>query len=227
MTAALSQLPWFVARGSGAVTLVLLTVSLVLGIPTLLSWGTPRAPRLIVQLLHRNVSLLVVVFLAVHVLSSVVDDYVHISITDAFVPFAGSYRPIWLGLGAIAADVLLALTVTSVLRRHIGLRTWKLVHLAAYACWPIAMLHGLGTGSDTRSWWMLGIDAVCAAAVTIAIVCRLAARPSRTRRWRITAAVCVVAVPILLTAFLLAGPLQPGWGKAAIAPAAFVGGTAP
>lgn len=169
-----SQVTWYAARGSGAVSLLLLTISLVLGIPTLLSWGTPRTPRLVVQLLHRNVSLLIMVFLAVHVASSVLDDFVHIRLVDAFVPFVGSYRPFWLGLGAVAMDLLLALVVTSLLRRHIGVRAWRLVHWSAYACWPIGMLHGLETGSDSRFGWMLALDALCTAAVLAAVAWRLA-----------------------------------------------------
>src|SRR3954454_7989656 len=169
-----SQITWYVARGSGAVSLLLLTISLVLGIPTLLSWGTPQVPRLVVQLMHRNVSLLVIVFLAIHVLASVVDHFVHIDLIDAFVPFVGTYRPLWLGLGAVAMDLLLALIVTSVLRRRIGVRAWRTVHWAAYACWPIAMIHGLGIGTDTSFGWMLGLDALCAAMVLAAVSWRVA-----------------------------------------------------
>ena len=179
VTALTSQVTWYVARGSGVVSLLLLTISLVLGIPTLLSWGTPRTPRLVVQLLHRNVSLLVVVFLALHVLASVVDDFVHITVADAFVPFVGSYRPFWLGLGAISMDLLLALIVTSLLRRHVGHRAWRFVHWGAYACWPIAVVHGLGIGSDERFRWMLAVVALCAAAVLAAVVWRVAATRRR------------------------------------------------
>ena len=101
---AAGQATWYLSRGSGAVSLVLLTVSFVLGIPTLLSWGTPRVPRLVVQLMHRNVSLLVIVFLLIHIATSVLDSFVSINWIDAIVPFGGTYRPIWLGLGALAAD---------------------------------------------------------------------------------------------------------------------------
>ena len=210
-----SQATWFVARGSGAVCLVLLTISLVLGIPTLLSWGVPRLPRLVVQLLHRNVSLLILVFLAVHVMSSVFDSFVDIRLVDAVVPFGGRYRPIWLGLGAIATDVLLALIVSSLLRRHISFRAWKLVHWSAYACWPIAVVHGLGTGSDSRFGWMLALDAACTAAVIVAVAWRLAVRPHRELRWRVTAAASVVVVPALIGAFLVLGPMKPDWGRSA------------
>jgi sulfoxide reductase heme-binding subunit YedZ len=212
MTAFSSQVTWFIARGSGAVALVLLTVSFVLGIPTLLSWGSPGVPRMVVQLLHRNISLLVIVFLVIHVASSVLDTFVTIRWIEAVVPFVGSYRPIWMGLGAIAVDLLLALIITSLLRGLIGYRTWKLIHWTAYACWPIALVHGFGTGTDTRFGWMLALDAVCAAAVLLAIGWRLAVRPQADPRWRLAAAASLVAVPVALVAFLLLGPLRSGWG---------------
>ena len=215
MIALSTQATWYIARGSGAVCLVLLTVSLVLGIPTLLSWGTPRVSRLIVQLLHRNVSLLILVFLAVHVMASVLDSFVSIRLIDAVVPFAGSYRPIWLGLGAVAFDLLLALIVTSVVRSHISYRTWKFVHWGAYACWPIAVVHGLGTGSDSRFGWMLALDAVCTAAVIAAIAWRLAVRPHRDLRWRVATAASVVLVPVVIGVFLMLGPMRAGWGHSA------------
>ena len=69
-------------------------------------------------------------------------------LVDVVVPFVGAYRPFWLGLGALALDLLAALIVTSLLRARIGLRAWRAVHWVAYACWPVALVHGLGTGSD-------------------------------------------------------------------------------
>ncbi len=214
MTAFSSQVTWFIARGSGAVTLVLLTVSLVLGVPTLLSWGSQRVPRMVVQLLHRNISLLVIVFLVIHIAASVFDRFVTIGWIEAVVPFVGSYRPVWMGLGAIAVDLLLALIISSLLRGVIGYRTWKLIHWTAYACWPIALVHGLGTGTDTRFRWMLALDAVCAAAVLGAVAWRLAVRPHPDPRWRLATAASLVVIPAALVAFLLLGPMRPGWGKA-------------
>ena len=159
MIAFTSPVTWYVARATGTVSLLLLTITLVLGVPTLLSWGATAVPRMVVQLLHRNVSLLVVVFLTIHVASSVLDQFVHIDLIDAFVPFIGVYHPLWLGLGAVAIDLLAALIITSLLRRRIGVRAWRTVHWTAYACWPIAMIHGLGMGTDSGQRWMLGLDA--------------------------------------------------------------------
>ena len=210
---AAGQATWYLSRGSGAVSLVLLTVSFVLGIPTLLSWGTPRVPRLVVQLMHRNVSLLVIVFLLIHIATSVLDSFVSISWIDALVPFGGTYRPIWLGLGALAADCLIAVIVTSLLRPRVSFALWKRVHWLAYACWPIAIVHGLGTGTDTRYGWMQLLDAVCAVLVLGSIAWRLAVRPMQDPRRRTATVAAVVAVPLAIAIWLFAGPMQADWGK--------------
>jgi sulfoxide reductase heme-binding subunit YedZ len=169
-----AQLTWYVTRGSGAVALVLLTVAFVLGIPTARSADHRAAPRVVMQLLHRNASLLAVVFVAVHVATTVADSFVHISLAEAFVPFVADYRPFWLGLGAIALDVMLAVILTSLLRERMTYRTWRTVHFAAYACWPLAFVHGLQTGSDTGFGWMRWINIICAGAVLLAVGWRFA-----------------------------------------------------
>jgi predicted ferric reductase len=169
-----AQLTWYVTRGSGLVALVLLTVALVLGVPTARSSDRRAAPRLVVQLLHRNASLLAVVFLAVHVVTTIADSFVDIRVVDAFVPFVAAYRPVWLGLGAIALDLVVAVTITSLWRERLSYRAWRTVHLAAYACWPIALLHGLEIGTDSGFAWMRWVVLACAVAAVVAIAVRLA-----------------------------------------------------
>jgi methionine sulfoxide reductase heme-binding subunit len=204
---------WYFTRASGAVSLVLLTVSFLFGIPTLLSTATRRFPRLVIQLLHRNLSLLVTVFLGLHIVTAVVDGFVTIRWIDVVVPFRAAYRPIWLGLGAVAFDLLLAVIITSLLRVHIGYRTWQYVHLSTYALWPIALVHGLGSGSDTRSHWMWWLAGACTLVVAGAVVWRLIARPPIEPRLRLTAVSLLVLVPMIGAFWLVRGPLQPGWGK--------------
>ena len=134
---------WYLTRGAGAMTLVLLTVSAVLGIADVRRWTSPRVPRFVVDGLHRTVSLLVVALVAVHVVTSIIDSYAPIRLIDAVIPFISAYRPVWVGLGAVAFDLLLALVVTSLLRARLGARSWRAVHWLAYACWPVAFVHGL------------------------------------------------------------------------------------
>jgi predicted ferric reductase len=164
---------WYLARGTGAATLVLLTLTLVLGIVNVRRWAPRGLQRFVLDDLHRTLGLLVVVVLGAHVAANVLDNFVSISLVDALVPFVGSYHPFWLGLGALSLDLLAALIVTSLLRARIGVRTWRAVHWVAYASWPIAVAHGIGMGTDA-SGWLLWLTIGCVALVAVAVTARLA-----------------------------------------------------
>jgi predicted ferric reductase len=164
---------WYLTRGTGAATLVLLTLTLVLGIVDVRRWAPRGVQRFVVDDLHRTLGLLVVGLLGVHAVTSVLSTYVSISPIDVLVPFVGSYHPFWLGLGALALDLLAALIATSLLRARIGLRAWRAVHWAAYACWPVAVVHGIGMGTDA-SGWLLWLTIGCAALVVVAVTARFA-----------------------------------------------------
>jgi len=164
---------WYLTRGSGIVSLVLLTLAVLAGIVTSARWARPRWPRFVMEGLHRNVSLLSTVFVVVHIASAVLDGYVPIRWIDAIVPFEAAYKPLWLGLGALSLDAFLALAVTSLFRARLGYRTWRGVHWLAYGCWVLALVHGLGAGSDRDQAWMLGLDFVAVASVVAAAAWRL------------------------------------------------------
>ena len=166
---------WYATRATGLVTLLLLTASVLLGILTAGRFSTRRWPRFLSQGLHRNISLLVLVFLALHVGTTVVDTYTSIPLTAAFIPFTSSYKTAWLSLGAVALDLLLALVATSLLRPRIGHRAWRRVHWLAYACWPVAVAHGLGTGTDRNATWVFALTVACAVCVVAAGTWRLVA----------------------------------------------------
>jgi sulfoxide reductase heme-binding subunit YedZ len=160
---------WYLSRGTGIVSLALLSLVLVLGVLTRSARPLPGLPRFVTAGLHRNASLLAVAFLGVHIGTAVVDPYALTGVLDVVVPFHGGYRPLWVGLGTLAFDVLLALTATSLLRRHLNVRVWRTVHWAAYACWPLAVLHGLGAGTDAWASWSRAITVSCVLAVAAAV----------------------------------------------------------
>ncbi len=218
---------WYLTRGTGLVTLLLLTASVVLGILQVQRWSPQGSPRFTVVMLHRAISLLVVALLAVHVLTAVLDSYAPIRLLDAVLPFAGAYRPVWLGLGALALDLLIALTLTSLLRRRLGLRAWRAVHWLAYACWPIALIHGWGTGSDARSTWALAFTLGCAAMVLGAVALRLAAGAPSRRRERGAALGVALALIAGVAVWLPRGPLADGWSRRAGTPPALLASAAP
>ena len=215
---------WYTTRGTGLVALVLLTASVVLGLLTTVRFSRPTWPRLLTSGLHRNISLLVLVFLAVHVTSAVLDPFAPIGWPAAIVPFTSPYRPVWLGLGAVALDLLLALVVSSLLRLRLGYRGWRAVHWLAYACWPVAVAHGMGTGTDTRLSWVLAVDAGCVAAVLGVLWWRLASGWPAQAGVRATSAVLSALTPVALGGWLLAGPLAPHWAARSGTPAALLAG---
>jgi methionine sulfoxide reductase heme-binding subunit len=212
---------WYLARGTGAVSLVLLTASVVLGLMGSLRFAAaPRWPRFAIDSLHRDVSLLVIAVLVIHIVTSVLDTFAPVKIADAVIPLASSYRPLWMGLGALSFDLLLALVATSLLRRRLGYGAWRAIHWLAYAAWPVAVLHGLGTGSDTKAGWMLALTMACTAVVLIAVWLRIARADAPAVR--VPAVALAVATPVAIAIFTLAGPLQTGWARRAGTPAALL-----
>jgi sulfoxide reductase heme-binding subunit YedZ len=171
-----SEAMWAFGRISGIVALVLLTASVVLGIITRSGRPLPGLPRFSISLLHRNIALLATTFLVLHVGSLMLDSYAKLSVADIVVPFVGAYKPFWQGLGTVALDLLIAIVVTSLFRRRLGVRLFKAVHWLTYAMWPIALLHAIGNGTNGTSAWFLLLAAFCTIAVASAIVWRISSR---------------------------------------------------
>ena len=214
---------WYLTRSTGAVALLLLTFSIALGVIDVRRLSTPRWPRFLVDSLHRNVSLLAMVFLVVHILTAVLDSFAPISLLDAVIPFGGSYRPFWLGLGAVSFDLLLAVTITSLLRQRMGFATWRAVHWLTYASWPIALLHGLGTGSDVKSTWLLALSILCIAVVIAAVLARVIDGWPGNLRLRSAALGGAAAFSLFLVLWLPGGPLGSEWARRSGTPTSLLG----
>jgi methionine sulfoxide reductase heme-binding subunit len=164
---------WYATRGAGVVSLVLLTAVVVLGIVSVMRWQTASWPRFVTTGFHRNLALTTLIFLAIHVVTAVVDPFTALGWEAAIVPFSSPYRRFWLGLGVVGIYLLLAIVLTSLLRPLFGPRVWRMVHWLAYAMWPVALIHSIGTGTDPRFAWMLAIEAVCVGSVIAAVTWRL------------------------------------------------------
>ena len=173
---------WYAGQATGIVCLVLFTAVTVLGVLVADKVRLPGLPRFGTIGLHRTVSMMAMVFLLLHILTAVVDSYVDISPLAAVVPFTSSYQPLWIGLGTVSLDLMLAIGVTSMFRARIGLRTWRAVHLLAYVSWPVAVLHGyeLGAGRGSpMTGWTLWLTIGCVLAVAGAVGARLVHRAGR------------------------------------------------
>ncbi len=218
-----SQWLWYTTRATGVVALVLLSSSVVLGILTSLRLGTRTWPRFTIQDLHRRVSLLAVVFVGLHVVTTVSDAFAPIGWLSVVVPFASPYRRLWLGLGTVAVDLLLAVSISSMLRQRINSRTWRALHWLAYASWPLAVVHGLGTGTDPHLRWASAVVAGCVLAVLAALGWRLMKGWPTHAVMRLAVGTTSVVAVVVLGVWTVTGPLRPGWPIRAGTPAALLG----
>lgn len=176
---------WYASRATGLVTLLMFTAVMVLGTVNGARWSSQRWPHFAVASLHRNLSLLSVVFLAIHIVTAIVDPYAGIEWITIVVPFVSHYEPFWLGLGTVASDLFAALVLSSLARPRINPRLWRLIHWAAYASWPIAVIHGFGIGgADSRLLWIRVLDVVCVLIVVIAVWSRARVRHADTEARR-------------------------------------------
>jgi DMSO/TMAO reductase YedYZ heme-binding membrane subunit len=164
---------WYATRASGLMALILLTVTMVLGLVTNSRARARNWPGFAQQELHRRVSMIAVVFLGIHVITSVLDTYVHIGWAAIVVPFTSPYSRFWVGVGAVSLDLLLAVFVSSLLRSRMNPGAWRALHWLAYLSWPIALAHTFGMGTDSREGWVVLLGVACVVAVALALAWRL------------------------------------------------------
>lgn len=172
---------WYATRASGLVDLVLLTLTMVLGVTTANRVRARHWPGFTQQELHRRSSMLAVVFLGIHVLTSVLDTFVHIGWLAIVIPFMSPYSRFWVGMGAVALDLMIAVFISSLLRSHMKPGTWRGLHWLAYGCWPVALAHTFGMGTDAEEPWVVVLGALCVVAVGSALLWRLRTAGKRKR----------------------------------------------
>ena len=189
-----TQILWFATRGAGIVSLILFSVVTCLGLLAVARTQSAAWPRFLTVELHRTLALLSIVFLAIHIVTAIVDPFTSLGVAAAIVPLASSYRPVAVALGVVSVDLTLAVIVTSLLRERVGQRAWRLVHWASYAAWPLAVLHTITAGSDAFALWMLAITALSVVAVGACLAWRWTA--GGTNRSRLPAVTSGTADPI-------------------------------
>jgi sulfoxide reductase heme-binding subunit YedZ len=201
---------WYAARAGGVVAYVLLTAGVLLGMSMSSGVRLERWPRFALQDVHRFAGLLTGTFVTIHVVTIAIDAYLPFSLSSLLIPFTAAYRAVWTGLGVVAAELLLALAVTNRLRtiHRLDYARWRRVHYLNFAVWLAATAHGLGSGTDRSTTWLLALYTVAVAGVAGMTAWRvLRRRPLRSPRPALVPpATALAAAAIVLAAGL--GPLQ-------------------
>lgn len=173
--------PWTTARASGLTALLALTLDIVFGL--LVSTGA--ADRLIRRgravEVHRWLSSVGLVLIAIHVLVLTTDRFVRFDLFDVLVPFLSSYRRVAVGVGVLAAYGALMVHASFNLRARIGTKTWRKLHYLSFFVFLSAVAHGLLAGSDSGVTGVLALYVASATAVGILILYRVAAVLKGTR----------------------------------------------
>ncbi len=206
---------WYLSRAAGYVGLILLGLIGVLGIITAGNIQVAKGTKFLAPELHRSLSLLAIVVLAIHVGAAVADKYSFIGLKDVFIPFMATYRPIWVGIGAIAVDLGIAVVVTSLLRVKMGYRSWKIIHWISYPIFALSVIHGLGSGSDSALWFSKFIYVAVGGFLMLAIIARLLARHDLQIGKKVAFFGAIFAIPLLIIAWAASGPLSANWANRA------------
>ena len=202
-----SPIDWYAARAAGITAYLLVTGVVLLGLTMAAKKPFAGWPRFTVEDVHRFGGLLVGCFVTIHVATVAIDSWLPFSLQSIVVPFVSRYRPIWVGLGIAAAELLAALAVTNHYRRRLPYTFWRRAHYLNFAVWSAATLHGLGSGTDRSAPWALGMYATAVAATSAAIVWR-AARGRIRVVTTLAASAGAAAAAVLLVVGLGAGPLR-------------------
>jgi methionine sulfoxide reductase heme-binding subunit len=177
-----STTTWYAARAGGVVAYLLVSACVLAGILLAGKRRVPGLPRFAVEDVHRFLGILAGVFIAIHIAAIALDTVVQFSLTQLVVPFSSSYRPLATGLGIVAAELLLAVSVTNRLRSHLPYRIWRRAHYATLGVWLLATIHGILSGTDRGQTWLLALYAVTVATVVFAMALRFGRAP-RARRF--------------------------------------------
>lgn len=145
-----NQVWWYTARAGGLVAWGLATLSVVWGLLLSGRFGRKPKPAWVLDL-HRFLGALTVVFVAVHMLALWLDSFVQFGPAELFVPFASAWKPGEVAWGIVAAYLLVAIEVTSLLQRRIPRRVWHAIHLTSFGLFGFATVHALTAGSDAKS----------------------------------------------------------------------------
>ena len=206
---------WDIARAGGFTAFGLLTLSVAIGLALTLHWQSPGWPRIINSELHNFVTLLALVFTGVHILAVWIDPFTNFGWNEVFIPFVSHYRPLWMAFGIVAFYIGIAIGISTWLRPFIGYTWWRRLHVFTSLLYGLVVVHGIATGSDTRTWWGAAIYAFSVLLVGVLLWMRLI-KPvnARSRSHPVMAAVVVGAIAVL-TFWTLLGPLQSGWNAIA------------
>ncbi len=140
---------WYMARAGGMVAYLLMWLATVWGLLLSTKVTARLVPPALAYGVHEFLSILTILFAALHAGVLLGDHYINFNIFHLAVPFIAPYRPVWTGLGIIAFYLSVALVGSFYVRKYIGQRAWRLLHYLTFAAYLLVLGHALGAGTDS------------------------------------------------------------------------------
>lgn len=167
------SLPWYATRFLGFLAYCALAISVIYGL--LLSTGIldAIAHRVVSFTLHQDLSAIAIGLTALHGAVLALDTFVPQSVRQLIIPFAGPYRPEWVGIGQVTFYLMIVVYASFSVRRRIGQRAWRLLHYTTLLLFAGATAHGLMSGTDTPAAWAFGTYLVATVAVVFLLIYRI------------------------------------------------------
>jgi len=161
-----SPVAWYAARAGGVVAYLLLTAVVLLGLQMSSRRRIERWPRIALEDVHRFVAFAAGSFVVIHIAAIAIDSYLPFSLKSLAIPFISRYRPTWVGLGIVAAELMLAVAIANRMRgRFLSYAAWRKTHYATFVVWCAASVHGIASGTDRSSFWLVALTVVSVGAV--------------------------------------------------------------
>ena len=161
---------WITSRAAGGAALILASVAVAVGL--MMSAKRPNGNKRDLRAIHEALSLTTLAMVAVHGLSLLGDSYLNPGLAGITIPFVGSYRSLWTGLGIVAGYGLAALGLTYYMRDRIGAARWRKLHRLTALFWVLAIVHTIGAGSDAAQLWFLLASALFVVPATLLLILR-------------------------------------------------------
>jgi Ferric reductase like transmembrane component len=170
---------WYTTRATGLVTMILFTLVVTLGTLVANRVGGARVGRFELNELHRSISMVAIVFLVIHIATTVLDSFVKTGLVSAFIPMTSAYKRVPVALGAVALDLMLAVWISSLMKARVANRTWRFIHWFSWLGFATSIVHAVTVGTDAHGGVGLALVVACGLAGTLAGAWRFWARPTR------------------------------------------------
>ena len=196
-TAHQESLPWYATRILGFLAYGALAISVVYGL--LLSTGLldAIAHRVVSFTLHQDLSAIAIGLTALHGAVLALDSFVPQTVRQLVIPFAGPYRPEWVGIGQLSLYLMVIVYASFYVRRRLGQRGWRLLHYTTLLAFAGATAHGLMSGTDTPAAWAFWTYASASVAVVFLLGYRITLGLAHSVRPRTTASAPVLRTSVI------------------------------